>query len=107
MRAETLSKIEEELKFARENFPGNAMMLAALFEEVGELSKALIEHRCAKKRQASVMQLYRCMDGVAREAVQTAVMAIRILEEGDSDFPYNPESVALSFLSMRNQNEDG
>jgi hypothetical protein len=103
MREETLSKIREELKFARESFPGNELMLAALFEEVGELSKALMEHRLDRKRRASDMQLYRGADQVAREAIQTAVMAIRILEEGDRDFPYNPESVSLSFLSMRDQ----
>lgn len=66
----TFGAIGKEVKNAREQFPSNEKLLAALVEEVGELAQAMIED-----------------DGTAEEeAVQVAAMAIRLIEEGDSDF---------------------
>lgn len=70
--------IQTELRFARQKFPGNKLMLAALVEEVGELSKALIDHSRGKDTASHVFE----------EAVQVAAMAIRLAQEGDSEFPY-------------------
>jgi NTP pyrophosphatase (non-canonical NTP hydrolase) len=71
--------IRDELKAAREAFPGKTHMLTALVEEVGEVAKAMMEHD--RKEGTSVQQ-------VLREAVQVASMAIRIAVEGDDNFLY-------------------
>lgn len=73
--------INAELNYAQHRFPGNADMLAALTEEVGELAKALLDHKRGKAPAADVFA----------EAVQVAVMAIRVAMEGDSAFPYQFE----------------
>jgi len=70
--------IDAELRFARHRFPGNKHMLAALVEEVGELAQALIDHDRSKKTGAQVYA----------EAIQVAVMAIRIAEEGSQEHGY-------------------
>ncbi len=61
-----------ELNRARAKFPGNAKLLVALMEEVGELAKALLQRRPLEEIRA--------------EAIQVACVAIRIFEEGDADF---------------------
>lgn len=68
----TVSDIAEEVMRARDKFPGNRFLLAALTEEVGELAKAMLQ----KRPRAEVI----------REAEQVAAVAIRIIEEGDSTF---------------------
>jgi NTP pyrophosphatase (non-canonical NTP hydrolase) len=68
----TVCDIAEEVIRAREKFPGNRFMLAALVEEVGELAKALLQRRPKEE--------------IEREAIQVACLAIRIIEEGDRSF---------------------
>lgn len=70
--------ISAELGYALKHFPNNKHQLAALFEEVGELSQALIDHDRGKKTGAQVFE----------EAVQVAAMAIRIALEGSEEFGY-------------------
>lgn len=66
-----LQEIQRELNFARSKFPGDNVTFAALVEEVGELATAIFsESRVA----------------VRKEAVQVAVMAIRIVLDGDVTF---------------------
>lgn len=64
-----------EMRRAREIHPGNAHLLAALTEEVGEVARAFLEgdHEHAKK-----------------EAIQVACVAMRIAIEGDGDFEPGP-----------------
>ncbi len=69
--------IDDELARARTKFPSNTHMLAALMEEVGELSKALLECGPMTGHQH-----------VLEEAIQVAVVAIRIATEGDPEFIY-------------------
>lgn len=71
--------IRDEVKAARGAFPKTTHMLAALVEEVGELSQAMMEHDRAQG--TSVQE-------VLREAVQVACMAVRIAVEGDDNFLY-------------------
>jgi NTP pyrophosphatase (non-canonical NTP hydrolase) len=73
-----LNAIADELHSAREKFPDSKLSMTALTEEVGELAKALLEHRLG---QASVQQIW-------DEAVQVAVMALRVAVEGDSSLGY-------------------
>ena len=61
--------IRIELLNARSKFPDSDATNAALVEEVGELSTAL---------------MYEPFDNVVAEAVQVAAMAIRLATEGDS-----------------------
>ena len=69
---ETLAAVRAEVTRARKKFPANRHMLAALVEEVGELSQALLEEQGA--------------DRVRAEAIQVACVAVRIIEEGDADY---------------------
>src|SRR5690606_13902516 len=67
--AEALAgEILAELRRAREKFPGNNVMTLALVEEVGELAKATFEES---------------RDRVRQEAIQVAVMAMRVVLDGD------------------------
>ncbi len=68
---ELASEILEELKRARVKFPGRNVTFAALVEEVGELAKATFE----EDRKS-----------VRKEAVQVAVMAMRMVLDGDHTF---------------------
>jgi len=61
-------EILAELQRARTKFPGKNPTLAALMEEVGELAKATFEEPRANVR---------------KEAVQVAVMAMRMILDGD------------------------
>jgi len=65
------SDILAELKRARAKFPGKNVTFAALVEEVGELATATFEESS---------------DRVRKEAVQVAVMAMRMVLDGDHTF---------------------
>lgn len=67
-----MREILAELDRARKKFPDNAKLLAALTEEVGELAQAMLQG----KSHAEIF----------KEAIQVACVAVRIAEEGDSDF---------------------
>jgi NTP pyrophosphatase (non-canonical NTP hydrolase) len=57
-----------ELQRARTKFPGTAITMIALTEEVGELAKALMDESPER---------------IVEEAIQVAVMAQRVATEGD------------------------
>lgn len=63
-----LDEVRTELLRARSKFPGDRIMTIALAEEFGELCKAVLDEPAANVR---------------KEAVQTAVMAARIVLDGD------------------------
>jgi hypothetical protein len=69
---ETFDDIGAEVIRARQKFPGNRHLLAALVEEVGELSQAYLQRQGSQR--------------IREEAMQVACVAIRIMEEGDSAF---------------------
>lgn len=69
IRFELAEEIERELAKARKKFPDSTCSMTALTEEVGELAKALLDESADRVRQ---------------EAVQVAVMAIRVATEGDA-----------------------
>ena len=66
----TLALLKTEVFTARDKFPSNEHLFAALLEEVGELAYEMTRDR---QRQRE-------------EALQVACVAIRIAEEGDADF---------------------
>jgi len=68
---DALADIAAELERARKKFPGKNVTFAALVEEVGELATALFSEPRAD---------------VEKEAVQVAVMAMRIILDGDHTF---------------------
>ncbi len=74
----TALEIKEELERARKKFPMPNPTFVALVEEVGELAQALL------KCKPGIPELSK---RVYEEAIQCAVMAIRVLEEGDRDYP--------------------
>lgn len=69
--AQFLKAVAAEVKRARSKFPGDNATNAALVEEVGEVSTAL---------------MFEPWDAVTAEAVQVAAMALRLATEGDSTF---------------------
>ena len=71
------SEILAELTRARTKFPGKNVTFAALVEEVGELATATFEESA---------------DRVRKEAVQVAVMAMRMILDGDNCYePWRAE----------------
>ena len=66
-----LEEIEAELERARAKFPGDNVTFAALVEEVGELATATFEESRANVR---------------KEAIQVAVMAMRMVLDGDHTY---------------------
>lgn len=66
-----IQDILDELARARSKFPGKNVTFAALVEEVGELAKATFEEPRANVR---------------KEAIQVAVMAMRMVLDGDHTF---------------------
>lgn len=82
MKKITHREIETELEQARAKFPMPNPTFVALVEEVGELAQALLKCKVGD-RDLSL--------NVRNEAIQVATMAIRVIEEGDRDYPaYDP-----------------
>lgn len=69
--ADLIDEMIRELARARAKFPGKNVTFAAFVEEVGEVATALFEESRAELR---------------KEAVQAAVMALRIVLDGDHTF---------------------
>jgi len=70
--SESMLELANEVRRAREKFPGSRFLLAALTEELGEVARALLQ-RQGKER-------------VRKEALQVACVAMRLFEEGDATF---------------------
>lgn len=87
----------DEVTQARLKFPTNKHKLAALFEEVGELANALLEHERGNDTPEHVFQ----------EAIQVASTVLRLAMEGDHSFPkYRPtKDVHDKFFKFRLEKE--
>lgn len=68
LERELVVDILAELKRARAKFPGPDATFAAMVEEAGEVATAMMEEP---------------VENVRKEAIQLAVMAIRIVLDGD------------------------
>lgn len=91
MQLSTVRSIDGELANARKYFPMPNPTFAALVEEVGELAAALLQ-LTVQKQTGKISKNGPVNDlNVAMEAIQVAVMAIRVVEEGDPSFAYLPE----------------
>ena len=74
---EVLDEILEELTRARNKFPGKNVTFAALVEEVGGVATAIFEEP---------------RSNVRKEAIQVAVMACRLILDGDETYePWRKE----------------
>jgi hypothetical protein len=76
-----LANMELEVMRARELFPSNEMLFAAVMEEAGEVARAVIELErngtaLAKGKPISIDEFY-------TECIQLAAMAARLALEGD------------------------
>lgn len=71
LTGQLMDDISEELDRARTKFPGDRVTYTAMCEEVGELAKALLDESRARVRE---------------EAIQVAVMAMRVVLDGDSSY---------------------
>ena len=87
-----IKAVEEELLKARKKFPGNKHMVHALTEEHGEAVQAMLNQYHSKESHMlySPEDYDRNNEEIKKELIQTICMCIRVLQEGDSDFPYNP-----------------
>ena len=72
--------LESEYQGAMNKFPGNRCNVAALMEEVGELSQALLQLQFEPKKNKTRADVY-------QEAIQVAAMAMKIALNGSSEFP--------------------
>lgn len=77
---EIIAAVETELKFARDKFPSNKHLLHAFTEEAGEVTKAFLDNAVGKCESSHIR----------KELVQAIAMAVRLLQEGDPDFPNLP-----------------
>jgi len=73
--SELLERVEIEVNQARQKYPTNGYLMAALTEETGEVAKALLEGADHEE--------------VVLECIQTACIALRIASEGDASFDYS------------------
>ena len=74
--------IDTEINAARKKFPTGDLLHAAMVEELGEATKALLDQHHGGKAIASRDVYY--------ELIQTAAMVVRLAQEGDPQFPkYN------------------
>lgn len=80
-------KAVKEARRAKTLFPAPNPNMAALTEEVGELSKALLQIGCEGKSDWST---------VYNEAMQVAAMAVRIATEGDPTLGATPKAKDVS-----------
>lgn len=80
------NEILDELARARIKFPGDNVTMLALMEEVGELAKATFEEPRA---------------AVRKEAIQVAVMAMRVVLDGDATLDQWRASKGLDPLVRR------
>ena len=82
-------EIEAELARARDKFPEQNVwvMLAALTEEVGELNQAILQYN--EKLSSSATEDFIRNQEIKKEAVQVAVMAIRVALDCDLYFPWD------------------
>lgn len=83
-RDDLMREISAELTRARTKFPGPNVTFAALVEEVGELATALFEEP---------------RERVRKEAVQVAVMAMRVVLDGDATMDGWRQSKGLDALA--------
>ena len=81
-----LDDVATELVYAREKFPSNEHMLAALFEEAGEVANALLELNYTKGKKGDARAVW-------NECVQAAAMCLRVAVDGDPSFLYKPPIV--------------
>lgn len=79
-----IAEIRIELFRARVQFPQSNLSVAALTEEVGEVAKAMLGEPHA---------------AVINEAVQAAVMAIRVAVEGDASFDAHRVAQGLALIA--------
>lgn len=81
--ASFISSMLYEVDMARTKFPSSNLSTLALMEEVGELAQAVLKHAAAVTSGQHETRIDARKGELRREAVQVAVMAMRIALEGD------------------------
>lgn len=77
LRIETLIALDSEMARARGKHPGPHLLMVALTEEVGEVAKAMLDTLAIDPSRRTTSA------EIKAEAIQVAVVALRIFEEGD------------------------
>ena len=81
----TISNLDAEMRRSVRKYPSNAGLLSALKVEQIELANALVNLLVPPYNATAA--LHACREAVYAEALQVAVIALRIAEEGDPEFP--------------------
>lgn len=69
--------VKQELVKARRKFPSNNHLLHAFAEEAGEVTKAFLDSNQGKSDDVHML----------KEIIQTITVGVRLIQEGDPDFP--------------------
>ncbi len=85
--------VADEVTRARQKFPNNKHMLAALVEEVGEVANALLERDYCEGEPTNASEHLTHDRHVWKECVQAAAMCVRVATEGDPSFQYIPRKL--------------
>lgn len=86
-----IEAVEDELLRARAKFPSNKHMVHALTEEHGEVIKEMLnQYHEVHRSKGFPDSTKESNENIKKELIQTICMCIRVLQEGDADFPYNP-----------------
>lgn len=89
-RAKLYDLIDQELISARRKFPDATKMFAVIAEELGELAEAFLHYDSGeyiKKRGYTKEEAH---EHIVLEGIQVLSMVIRLLEEGDPSFTWDP-----------------
>lgn len=78
IRPATLAAIRQEVNRARTRYPLNHKLLSSFGEFAGRMRIAFERH---KEKQTTAVDIY-------EKCIIVAALAIRLLEEGDSAYPY-------------------
>ena len=92
LNSKFLNDVVDEVDRARDKFPDNKHMYAALAEEAGEVANALLE-RDYKHHDEKPLGNAGYDRHVWDECVQTAAMCLRVATEGDPSFRYRPPDI--------------
>jgi len=75
--SEIMVRVQNEISSAKAKFPSNKQLLHAFVEEAGEVTKAFLD---MDQKDAPP-------EDITKELIQTIAMAVRLLQEGDPEFP--------------------
>lgn len=91
VNARIFEAVLNEVSSARDKFPNDKHRLHALTEECGEVTQAMLNQYHASGKTGYTDKVHEDYNiKVRKELIQTMAMCVRVLTEGDPDFPFSP-----------------